>query len=319
MPEAVIVSAARSPIGRANKGSLKDLRPDDLAAPIVQAALDKVPALDPHTSTTSTSAAACPAASPASTWPGSSTSSTASTTCPARRSPATAPRRCRPRGWRSTRSRPARATSSSRPASRRCRASPRAPPTTWPDTQNPLFAEAAAADRRDRAGRRGTGTTRARTARVPDVYIAMGQTAENVARLRGLTRQELDEFGVRSQNLAEKAIANGFWATRDHPGDDSRRHGGRPPTTARAPASPIEAVSAAQAGLPPRRRRDRRQLLPAQRRRGGGRDHVRHQGRRAGPHPARPDRVHRRQRASPRRSWASARSRRPSGPSPTPA
>jgi acetyl-CoA C-acetyltransferase len=42
--------------------------------------------------------------------------------------------------------------------------------------------------------------------------MAMGQTAENVARLRGLTRQELDEFGVRSQNLAEKAIANGFWA-----------------------------------------------------------------------------------------------------------
>jgi acetyl-CoA C-acetyltransferase len=42
--------------------------------------------------------------------------------------------------------------------------------------------------------------------------MAMGQTAENVARMRGLSRQELDEFGVRSQNLAEKAIANGFWA-----------------------------------------------------------------------------------------------------------
>ena len=40
----------------------------------------------------------------------------------------------------------------------------------------------------------------------------MGQTAENVARLRGLSRRELDEFGVRSQNLAEKAIADGFWA-----------------------------------------------------------------------------------------------------------
>ena len=35
MPEAVIVSAARSPIGRANKGSLVDLRPDDLTATIV--------------------------------------------------------------------------------------------------------------------------------------------------------------------------------------------------------------------------------------------------------------------------------------------
>src|SRR5215217_3387222 len=46
MPEAVIVATARSPIGRAFKGSLKELRPDDLTATIVRAALDKVPALD---------------------------------------------------------------------------------------------------------------------------------------------------------------------------------------------------------------------------------------------------------------------------------
>ncbi|RYF51235.1 MAG: acetyl-CoA C-acyltransferase, partial [Comamonadaceae bacterium] len=47
MPEAIIVSIARSPIGRAMKGSLVGVRPDDLAAQMVQAALDKVPALDP--------------------------------------------------------------------------------------------------------------------------------------------------------------------------------------------------------------------------------------------------------------------------------
>jgi acetyl-CoA C-acetyltransferase len=47
MPEAVIVSTARSPIGRAGKGSLREMRPDDLAASMVRAALDKVPALDP--------------------------------------------------------------------------------------------------------------------------------------------------------------------------------------------------------------------------------------------------------------------------------
>jgi len=46
---------------------------------------------------------------------------------------------------------------------------------------------------------------------MPDIYIAMGQTAENVAELRGITREQQDEFGVRSQNLAEKALANGFW------------------------------------------------------------------------------------------------------------
>ena len=52
MPEAVIVATARSPIGRAFKGSMTGIRPDDLTAQMVRAALDKVPQLDPHTSTT---------------------------------------------------------------------------------------------------------------------------------------------------------------------------------------------------------------------------------------------------------------------------
>ena len=47
MPEAVIVATARSPIGRAGKGSLASIRPDDLATQIVTAALAKVPQLDP--------------------------------------------------------------------------------------------------------------------------------------------------------------------------------------------------------------------------------------------------------------------------------
>lgn len=47
MPEAVIVSTARSPIGRAVKGSLASMRPDDLVGQMVRAALDKVPALNP--------------------------------------------------------------------------------------------------------------------------------------------------------------------------------------------------------------------------------------------------------------------------------
>src|ERR1700732_5053180 len=46
MPEAVIVAAGRSPIGRAMKGSLINVRPDDLAATIVEKVLEKVPQLD---------------------------------------------------------------------------------------------------------------------------------------------------------------------------------------------------------------------------------------------------------------------------------
>lgn len=48
MTEAVIVATARSPIGRAFKGSLKEMRPDDLAVQMLQAALAKVPELDPN-------------------------------------------------------------------------------------------------------------------------------------------------------------------------------------------------------------------------------------------------------------------------------
>ncbi len=47
MAEAVIVSTARTPIGRANKGSLLDVRPDDLMAFAIKAALEKVPSVDP--------------------------------------------------------------------------------------------------------------------------------------------------------------------------------------------------------------------------------------------------------------------------------
>jgi acetyl-CoA C-acetyltransferase len=83
----------------------------------------------------------------------------------------------------------------------------------WPDTRNAEFADASARTT-DRA-EHGSGGEPWHDPRadgvLPDAYIAMGQTAENVATLRGLSRLELDEFGVRSQNLAEKALADGFW------------------------------------------------------------------------------------------------------------
>ena len=236
MPEAVIVSTARSPIGRANKGSLKELRPDDLTRHDHPGGAGQDPRPGPA-ATIDDLYLGCglPGGESGNNMARVVATCSATTGCPGPRSPGTARRRCRPRGWRSTRSRPARATCSSPPAWRPSRGSPRAPPTTWPDTHNPLF------ERRHR---------RAPTSRpqggqdwhdpredgdLPDIYIAMGQTAENVARLRGLDRKELDEFGVRSQNLAEKAIADGFWAS------GRSRRSPRPtapwsaPTTARAP------------------------------------------------------------------------------------
>src|SRR3712207_5886951 len=80
-----------------------------------------------------------------------------------------------------------------------------------PDTKNQVFADAEA--RVAKAAE--SGADRWRDPRedgdVPDIYVAMGQTAENLALLKDVSRQEMDEFAVRSQNLAEQAIADGFW------------------------------------------------------------------------------------------------------------
>jgi acetyl-CoA C-acetyltransferase len=82
---------------------------------------------------------------------------------------------------------------------------------SWPDTQNAEFASAETRTQRTAEGSDRPWHDPRQDDNLPDVYIAMGQTAENVAELKGITRAEQDEFGVRSQNLAEKAIADGFW------------------------------------------------------------------------------------------------------------
>ena len=83
MSEAVIVATARSPIGRAFKGSLKDVRPDDLATQMVQAVLAKVPQLDPGEIDDLMLGCGMPGGSAGSTSPASSPCSRAWTTCPA--------------------------------------------------------------------------------------------------------------------------------------------------------------------------------------------------------------------------------------------
>jgi acetyl-CoA C-acetyltransferase len=81
-----------------------------------------------------------------------------------------------------------------------------------PDTQNPVFAEAQARTAKRAEGGADAWRDPREDGQIPDVYIAMGQTAENVAELHGISRAEQDEFGVRSQNNAEKAIEEGFFA-----------------------------------------------------------------------------------------------------------
>jgi acetyl-CoA C-acetyltransferase len=80
-----------------------------------------------------------------------------------------------------------------------------------PDTKNPRFTDAQSRTVRASGGGTGPWHDPRADGLLPDIYIAMGETAENVAQLRGITRAQQDEFGVRSQNLAEKAIADGFW------------------------------------------------------------------------------------------------------------
>jgi acetyl-CoA C-acetyltransferase len=78
--------------------------------------------------------------------------------------------------------------------------------------QNPVYASAFARTTKRAEGGAPDWHDPRDDGELPDIYIAMGQTAENLAQIEGLTREDMDEFGVRSQNLAEKAIKSGFWA-----------------------------------------------------------------------------------------------------------
>src|SRR5688572_25053937 len=211
MPEAVIVSAARSPIGRANKGSLKDLRPDDLTATIIKTALDKVEGLDPNTVDDVYLGCGLPGGES-----GFNMARVVNTLNGMDDVPGTTLTRYCASSVQTTRMafHAIKAGEGDVYVSAGVETVSRFSKGTSdhiPDTRNPVFQEAS--DRTDELAQGGQQWRDPRQDdKLPDVYVAMGQTAENVAQIKGLSRQELDEFGVRSQNLAEKAIADGFWA-----------------------------------------------------------------------------------------------------------
>jgi acetyl-CoA C-acetyltransferase len=211
MPEAVIVATARSPIGRAFKGSLTTIRPDDLTVQIVRAALAKVPQLDPGDIDDLMLGCGLPGGEQGfnmarvvavllgyDNLPGTTVNRYCSSSLQTTRMAYHAIKagegdvfisagvECVSRGVKGT-------------------------SDTLPDTKSPLFESAQARTLQTAADDSPSWHDPREDGEVPDIYIAMGQTAENLAAARGITRQDQDEFGVRSQNLAEKGLADGFW------------------------------------------------------------------------------------------------------------
>src|SRR6204780_683805 len=211
MPEAVVVATARSPIGRAFKGSLVDFRPDDLLTTIIQTALNQVPALDPHTVNDVIVGCGLPGGEQ-----GFNIGRVVAVKLGLDDVPGTTVTRYCSSSLQSTRMAfhaikagegDAFISAGVECVSRLANGSS----DSWPDTRNPVFARAQ--ERVDEQAKGGGEVWHdpRQDGEIPDVYLAMGQTAENVAGLHDVSRAEQDEFGVRSQNLAEKALADGFW------------------------------------------------------------------------------------------------------------
>jgi acetyl-CoA C-acetyltransferase len=210
MPEAVIVATARSPIGRAFKGTLTSIRPDDLTAQIVTKALSQVPQLNPAEIDDLILGCGLPGGEQ-----GFNMARVVAIMLGYDGLPGTTVTRYCSSSLQSTRMAyhaikagegDVFISAGVECVSRFVNGSS----DSWPDTHNAVFADAEARSQRSAEGGVTWHDPRDDST-IPDVYIAMGQTAENVAQLRGITRQQQDEFGVRSQNLAEKALANGFW------------------------------------------------------------------------------------------------------------
>ncbi len=210
MPEAVIVSTARSPIGRANKGSLVDMRPDDLAAQMVRAALDKVPGLDPRDVDDLIMGCGQPAGEA-----GYNVGRAVAVELGYDFLPGTTVNRYCSSSLQTTRMAfhaikagegDAFISAGVETVSRFLKGSA----DGWPDAKNAIFADAQARSDQASAGADEWHDPR-EDGLLPDLYIAMGQTAENVALLTGISREDQDHWGVRSQNRAEDAINSGFF------------------------------------------------------------------------------------------------------------
>ena len=205
MTEAVIVATARSPIGRAMKGSLVDLRPDDMSAQIVKALLAKVPQVkageiddlmlgigQPAGEGGFNIARVVAVLSGLDDVPGVTVNRYCSSSLQTIRMAFHAIKAgegdCFISAGVETVSRYANGASDMAP--------------------NAIFKPSGERTKSRAQGGQGKWTP---PTGLPDMYIAMGQTAENVVEVEGVTREEMDRFGVRSQNLAVEHQENGFF------------------------------------------------------------------------------------------------------------
>ena len=205
MPEAVIVATARSPIGRAMKGSLKDIRPDDLSAQVLTDLMSKVPAVTPDHIDDLLMGCGQPAGESGHNigratavllgWnqvPGVTVNRYCSSSLMTIRMAAHAIKAgegdCFVAAGVETVSRYVHGMADG----------PHNPTFEKAEARTAKMAEGNEADWAPHDG-------------LPDLYIAMGQTAENVAEYKQVSREAQDEFAARSQNLAEASLDSGYW------------------------------------------------------------------------------------------------------------
>ena len=222
MPEAVIVATARSPIGRADKGSLASMRPDDLATQMIRAALDKVPSLDPQEIDDLMLGCAQPAGEA-----GYNIARAVAVELGYDFLPGTTVNRYCSSSLQTTRM----AFHAIKAGEGEVFISAGVETVSRfgmgaadgaPNTKNPMFAEAQA---RTAAGRRRDEWHDPREdGNIPDVYIAMGQTAENVAPLTGISREDQDHWGVRSPEPCGGRHQQRLLRPGDRAGEAARRY-----------------------------------------------------------------------------------------------
>ena len=205
MTEAVIVATARSPIGRANKGSLVDLRPDDMSAQILKALMDKAPQVHASDVNDVMWGIGQPAGEG-----GFNIARVISSLAGYDDVPGVTVNRYCSSSLQTIRMafHAIKAGEGDVFVAGGCETVSRYASGASDVAPNPIFKGPGERTKARAQGGQGTWTP---PAGMPDMYIAMGQTAENVVEREGISREEQDRFGVRSQNLAVAHVENGFY------------------------------------------------------------------------------------------------------------